>query len=53
MQHVVCDFKVAAYVHHVQKRLNEETERILHYLDQSTMWVHLFTLCGSAVADSD
>jgi len=30
--------KVPAYISHVEKRLNEETERMLHYLDQSTKW---------------
>ena len=29
-------WQVPAYISHVDKRLNEETERVLHYLDQST-----------------
>lgn len=29
-------FKVPEYIAHVDKQLNEESERLLHYLDQST-----------------
>ncbi len=32
-------FQVPEYLTHVDKRLNEESERLLHYLDQSTRYV--------------
>ncbi|ESO98807.1 hypothetical protein LOTGIDRAFT_187016 [Lottia gigantea] len=35
-QQLMQERDVPEYLHHVDKRLNEETERLLHYLDQST-----------------
>jgi len=36
---------VPEYLAHVDKRLQEENERLLHYLDTSTKWVLLLLLC--------
>ncbi|WAR28751.1 CUL4A-like protein [Mya arenaria] len=33
---MLSDLQVPEYLHHVEKRLEEENERLLHYLDQST-----------------
>lgn len=35
-QRIMQDRDVPAYLHHVERRLREEEERLLHYLDQST-----------------
>jgi cullin-4 len=35
-QHLIQEQEVPTYINHVDKRLNEEAERLLHYLDQST-----------------
>lgn len=32
-------FQVPEYLHHVNKRLEEEADRVITYLDQSTQWV--------------
>lgn len=31
--------QVPEYLHHVNKRLEEEADRVITYLDQSTQWV--------------
>jgi len=47
-------WQVPAYISHVDKRLNEETERVLHYLDQSTKYVFVTDIIfvSSKVASS-
>ena len=40
-QRLMQDRDVPAYLAHVDKRLNEESERLLHYLDQATRWGHI------------
>lgn len=35
---------VPQYLHHVDKRLKEENERLLHYLDSSTKWPLIHTV---------
>ncbi|ESO10101.1 hypothetical protein HELRODRAFT_185316 [Helobdella robusta] len=35
-QKLIASLEVPMYIHHVDRRLKEETERILYYLDQST-----------------
>lgn len=32
--------QVPEYLHHVNKRLEEEADRVITYLDQSTQYVH-------------
>ena len=45
---VVSIFQVPEYLLHVEKRLEEESERLLHYLDQSTKYV--FSVLNPALA---
>ncbi|KAF4527830.1 hypothetical protein B566_EDAN016314 [Ephemera danica] len=37
-QQLMQELEVPAYLAHVSKRLNEENERLLHYLDSCTKW---------------
>jgi len=37
-QKLILELEVPEYLHHVDKRLKEENERLLHYLDLSTKW---------------
>lgn len=39
------ELAVPQYLAHVEKRLREENERLLHYLDPSTKWVLTATYC--------
>ncbi|KAG8322193.1 Cullin-4A [Homalodisca vitripennis] len=41
---LIQDMEVPEYLHHVDKRLNEEKERLLHYLDTSTKWSLIHTV---------
>lgn len=41
---LIQDLEVPEYLHHVDKRLNEEKERLLHYLDTSTKWSLIHTV---------
>lgn len=41
-QRLLQEAEVPAYLQHVERRLNEEQERLLYYLDHSTKWVPLF-----------
>uniref|UniRef100_A0A1B6CF55 Cullin-4A n=1 Tax=Clastoptera arizonana TaxID=38151 RepID=A0A1B6CF55_9HEMI len=43
-QRLMQEQDVPEYLHHVDKRLNEENERLLHYLDQSTKWSLIHTV---------
>ena len=38
--YIVIILQVPEYLLHVEKRLEEESERLLHYLDQSTKYVY-------------
>ena len=41
--------QVPEYLMHVDKRLNEENERLLHYLDSTTKWVDSVRLIGCII----
>ncbi|XP_054266080.1 cullin-4A-like [Macrosteles quadrilineatus] len=41
---LIQDMEVSEYLHHVDKRLTEEKERLLHYLDPSTKWSLIHTV---------
>ncbi|KAL1121990.1 hypothetical protein AAG570_003398 [Ranatra chinensis] len=43
-QRLIHEQEVPEYLHHVDKRLNEENERLLHYLDPSTKWSLIHTV---------
>ncbi|XP_059482651.1 cullin-4A [Neocloeon triangulifer] len=43
-QQLMQDLDVPEYLTHVNKRLNEENERLLHYLDQCTKWALIHTV---------
>jgi len=43
-QQLVNDLDVPAYLIHCEKRLKEENERLLHYLDSSSKWQLLHTV---------
>lgn len=43
-QRLMQEQDVPQYLHHVDKRLNEEKERLLHYLDASTKWSLIHTV---------
>ncbi|XP_065344012.1 cullin-4A-like [Cloeon dipterum] len=43
-QQLMQDLDVPEYLAHVNKRLNEENERLLHYLDQCTKWALIHTV---------
>lgn len=43
-QKLILELEVPDYLHHVDKRLNEENERLLHYLDPSTKWCLIHTV---------
>ncbi|XP_050438117.1 cullin-4B [Adelges cooleyi] len=41
---LMLELEVSEYLYHVEKRLNEENERLLHYLDMSTKWSLIHTV---------
>ncbi|XP_047984787.1 cullin-4A [Leguminivora glycinivorella] len=43
-QRLVRELAVPSYLAHVEKRLREENERLLHYLDPSTKWQLIHTI---------
>jgi len=43
-QKLINDLPVPGYLGHVEKRLKEENERLLHYLDQSSKWQLIHTV---------
>ena len=43
-QRLVNDLEVPEYLTHVEKRLKEENERLLHYLDHSSKWQLIHTV---------
>ncbi|XP_073957718.1 cullin 4 [Choristoneura fumiferana] len=43
-QRLMRELAVPAYLAHVEKRLREENERLLHYLDPSTKWQLIHTI---------
>ncbi|XP_045538254.1 cullin-4A [Papilio machaon] len=43
-QRLMRELSVAQYLAHVEKRLKEENERLLHYLDPSTKWQLIHTI---------
>ncbi|XP_073989923.1 cullin 4 isoform X1 [Rhodnius prolixus] len=43
-QKLILEQEVPEYLHHVEKRLDEEYERLLHYLDPSTKWSLIHTV---------
>ncbi|RZF38435.1 hypothetical protein LSTR_LSTR011925 [Laodelphax striatellus] len=43
-QRLMQEEDIPQYLHHVDKRLNEEKERLLHYLDSSTKWPLIHTV---------
>ncbi|CAK1602414.1 unnamed protein product [Parnassius mnemosyne] len=43
-QRLMRELSVAQYLAHVEKRLREENERLLHYLDPSTKWQLIHTI---------
>ncbi|XP_024085072.1 cullin-4B isoform X2 [Cimex lectularius] len=43
-QKLILEQEVPEYLHHVDKRLEEEYERLLHYLDPSTKWSLIHTV---------
>ncbi|KAF6211064.1 hypothetical protein GE061_014177 [Apolygus lucorum] len=43
-QKLIHEMEVPEYLHHVDKRLEEENERLLHYLDASTKWSLIHTV---------
>ena len=43
-QRLVNERDVPEYLVHVEKRLKEENERLVHYLDQSSKWQLIYTV---------
>lgn len=41
---LMLELEVSEYLYHVEKRLNEENERLIHYLDNSTKWSLVHTV---------
>jgi len=41
---LMLELEVSEYLYHVEKRLNEENERLIHYLDTSTKWSLIHTV---------
>lgn len=39
-QKLINEQEVSVYLGHVDKRLSEENERLLYYLDSSTRWIY-------------
>ena len=44
LQELINDRDVPAYLSHVERRLREENERLLHYLDTSSKWQLIHTV---------
>lgn len=40
---ILLSCKVPEYLHHVSKRLEEEGDRVITYLDHSTQWVQILS----------
>lgn len=43
-QRLMQELEVSQYLHHVDKRINEEKERLIHYLDNTTKWSLIHTV---------
>jgi cullin-4 len=43
-QRLVNERDVPEYLVHVEKRIKEENERLVHYLDQSSKWQLIYTV---------
>ncbi|XP_026806064.1 cullin-4B [Rhopalosiphum maidis] len=41
---LMLELEVSEYLYHVEKRLSEENERLIHYLDTSTKWSLIHTV---------
>ena len=50
-QRLVNERDVPEYLAHVEKRLKEENERLVHYLDQSSKWQLIYTVEKQLIAE--